>query len=163
MIKRRSKEREMITLNNTIRLKSVEHLQQLLANTYLLALKTQNCHWNVISPNFSMLHELFGSQYDALSEAIDEIAERIRMLEEKTPATFQEFLKLTTLKENEKFMTAEMMLTSLLNDHEQIITELRTILKDLEASDDEGTIDFLIGRLRDHEKTAWILRSHLPA
>lgn len=150
----------MIVLNNSIRLKSVEHLQKLLANTYLLALKTQNCHWNVTSPNFSMLHELFGSQYEALSDAIDEIAERIRMLGERTSATFQEFLKLATLTENADIKTADAMITALLDDHERIITELRATLKALEASDDEGTIDFLIGRLRDHEKTAWMLRSH---
>lgn len=151
----------MIKLEKSSRLQSVEHLKILLANTYLLSLKTQNCHWNVISPNFSMLHEIFGNQYETLSEAIDEIAERIRMLEEKTPATFREFLKLTTLSENEDLKAPEIMVTSLLNDHEKIIAELRVILKELESSDDEGTIDFFIGRLRDHEKTAWILRSHL--
>lgn len=150
----------MITLNDSIRMKSAEHLKILLANTYLLALKTQNCHWNIISPNFSMLHELFGTQYEGLSDAIDEIAERIRMLEEKTPATLREFLTLTTLTENDVFKSAEEMIFALLKDHEKIISELRATLKALESSNDEGTIDFFIGRLRDHEKTAWILRSH---
>ncbi len=152
----------MISLTNSEIKKSIEILETLLANTYLLALKTQNCHWNVVSPTFSMLHEFFGSQYEALYLANDEIAERIRMLDGKTPATFQEFLKLTTLKENNNLQTAEAMIKALLNDHEQIISELRIALKALDTNADEGTIDFLIGRLRDHEKTSWMLRSHLP-
>lgn len=151
----------MLNLNNSVFSKSVEHLKTLLANTYLLALKTQNCHWNVIGPNFSMLHEFFGNQYEALSNAIDEIAERIRMLEEKAPATFHEFLKLSTLTEDDNIKTAEAMIATLLKDHEKIIEELRTALRKLDGSNDEGTIDFLIGRLRDHEKTAWMLKSHL--
>jgi len=151
----------MINLTDSDIKKSTKILETLLANTYLLALKTQNYHWNIVSPNFTMLHELFGNQYEALSDAIDEIAERIRMLGERTPATFYKFLKLTTLTENDDIKIAEAMITTLLNDHEKIIAELRVILKELESSDDEGTIDFFIGRLRNHEKTAWILRSHL--
>jgi starvation-inducible DNA-binding protein len=142
--------------------KSTQILEIFLANTYLLALKTQNYHWNVTGPTFIMLHELFGSQYKTLSEAIDEIAERIRMLGERAPATFREFLRLTTLIDSDDIKTAEAMITALLKDHEQIIAELHTALKALDSSEDEGTIDFLIGRLRDHEKTAWMLRSHLP-
>ena len=151
----------MISLENSDIKRSVQILETLLANTYLLTLKTQNCHWNVVSPNFAMLHEFFGQQYEVLSEANDEIAERVRMLGEKTPATFQEFLKLTNLKEDLDSKDASTMLKTLLKDHEYIITELRSALKSLEASYDEGTIDFLIGRLRDHEKTTWMLRSHL--
>ncbi|AIL12786.1 hypothetical protein IM40_03415 [Candidatus Paracaedimonas acanthamoebae] len=160
----------MVTLNSLICLKSVEHLKTLLANTYLLALKTQNCHWNVTGSNFSMLHELFGNQYEILSDAIDEIAERIRMLGERAPATFHEFLKLATLAENDDMKTAEVMITALLNDNEKLIEQLRQVLQDLNLNNDkdlvdfipdEGTIDFLVGRLREHEKASWMLRSHL--
>jgi len=151
----------VISLTDSEIKESIKILETLLANTYLLALKTQNCHWNIVSPTFSMLHEFFGNQYEALSDANDEIAERIRMLGGKTPATFQEFLKLTTLKENNNLQTAEAMIKVLLSDHEQIISELHAALKALDRSTDEGTIDFLIGRLRDHEKISWMLRSHL--
>src|ERR1700722_16724899 len=78
---------------------SVKELSKLLANTYLLYLKTQNYHWNVENFSFAMLHEFLDKQYKELADAVDEVAERIRMLDRYTPASFKEFLKLTTLHE----------------------------------------------------------------
>ena len=64
---------------------SFEHRQQvaqtlgkLLADTYVLQVKTQYCHWHVQGPNFSPYHTLFESQYDELAAAADLIAEHIR-------------------------------------------------------------------------------------
>ena len=37
---------------------------RVLSNTYLLAVKTQYCHWNVVGPHFQSLHVLFESQYN---------------------------------------------------------------------------------------------------
>lgn len=148
-------------LSNKATETSFEALSTLLANTYLLYLKTQNYHWNVEDPAFAMLHEFLDEQYKALAEAIDEIAERIRMLNRHTPATLKEFLSLTTLHEDTQHKTGPQMLKALLKDHENVICELRDDLALLEEDNDEGTIDFLIGRLRAHEKMAWMLRSHL--
>ena len=39
--------------------KVVEALSHLLADTYILYLKTQNFHWNVTGENFVTLHKLF--------------------------------------------------------------------------------------------------------
>ena len=49
-----------------------------LSDAYLLYVKTQNFHWNVVDPRFHSLHEFFEKQYQELAEAIDVIAERIR-------------------------------------------------------------------------------------
>jgi starvation-inducible DNA-binding protein len=50
----------------------------------------------------------------------------------------------------------------LLIDHETIIFFLRENIN-LLANEygDLGTSDFITGLLQEHEKTAWILRSHL--
>ena len=54
------------------------------------------------------------------------------------------------------------MLTTLLTDHETLIRHLRMDLESCgEEYGDEGTTDFLTGLMRMHEKTAWVLRSHL--
>jgi starvation-inducible DNA-binding protein len=140
---------------------SAKYLSKLLANTYLLALKTQNYHWNVKDPSFIMLHEFFGSHYEELSEVIDEVAERIQMIGHKTPATFSQFLELTSLSEETAAQTRVDMVEDLLKGHETIIIELREMLQALDKSNDEGTIDFFIGRLRAHEKMSWMLRSHV--
>ncbi len=53
-------------------------LSRVLADGYVLYLKTHNYHWNVTGKLFHSLHEQFEEQYTELAEAIDEIAERIR-------------------------------------------------------------------------------------
>ncbi|MBN9377929.1 MAG: DNA starvation/stationary phase protection protein [Chlamydiales bacterium 38-26] len=140
---------------------AVEILSLLLANTYVLYLKTQKFHWNVVDQRFYSLHKMFEEQYEQLAEAIDVIAERIRMLEHPTPATMKEFLKLATLKETDNVPGAQQMIRTLVNDHEQIIREIRPKIAELTELHDDGSADMLIGRIREHEKTAWMLRSHL--
>ena len=51
-------------------------LNALLADEYVLYTKTRNYHWNVVGPQFNDLHKLFGEQYEAIDEFVDDIAER---------------------------------------------------------------------------------------
>lgn len=59
----------------------ITELNQCLTTTYALSALAQNAHWNVTGPTFSELHELFGDIYDYTSEAVDDLAERIRQLD----------------------------------------------------------------------------------
>jgi len=62
-------------------------LSRLLADTFTLYLKTHNFHWNVTGPMFQTLHTMFMEQYNELWLATDPIAERIRALVSRLPAT----------------------------------------------------------------------------
>ena len=95
----------------------VTALSQHLADTYILYLKTQNFHWNVTGPHFHSLHEMFEEQYEALAEAIDVLAERIRALGQVAPGSFAQFQKLSTLKEAAGVPSANDMLKQLLSYH----------------------------------------------
>lgn len=141
--------------------KVADELTHLLADTYILYLKTQNFHWNVTGPFFPQLHALFEKQYEELAEAVDLIAERIRALGSPAPASFSEFLKLTSLKEGNSKLTAQMMVKSLMKDHETISHHLLIIFTQAEKANDQATIDLLTERMRAHDKTAWTLRSSL--
>lgn len=143
--------------------KIADELSSFLADTYVLYIKTQNCHWNVIDPRFHSLHEMFEQQYQALAEAIDELAERIRMIGLKTPASMQEFLALSSLDEISRNddLTGDDMIQVLLDDNESLIATIRPLIEQTAKLGDQGSSDFLIGRLRAHEKAAWMLRSHL--
>lgn len=135
-------------------------LSRLLANTYSLQVKTQNFHWNVVDPRFTSLHKFFEQQYDAIAEGVDEIAERIRMLGHRSPGSMREFLDLGGLDEASGVSSGDEMLSELLVDHQLVIKEIRGMIKESQEYDDEGTADMLIGRLRFHEKTVWMLHSH---
>lgn len=141
---------------------SVIILSKLLADISVLQQKTLNYHWNVRGENFSEYHELFGQQYKELSDEQDEIAERIRMMGEASPASFTEFLELSDIKEEAGgFIEYRDMISNLLADHNQIIKVCHEGLSSLEGSSDEGTKDLITVILRAHEKVSWILASSL--
>lgn len=137
-------------------------LTKLLADEYVLYTKTRNYHWNVVGSHFNDYHKLFESQYDSIDEDIDEIAERIRSLGGKTPATLSEFVKNSGLKEHPgEFPSSDKMVSDLVADHERVIQTLREDITASENNNDAGTADFLTGLMESHEKTAWMLRSVL--
>ena len=141
--------------------KSVEVLSKILAETYVLLLKTQNVHWNVEGPDFRSIHLMTEDHYNNLFDAVDVIAERIRMVGGKSPATFEEFLDLASFSDKLGSSDQEGMLKELLKAHEAIAEDIKSGMKDLSATDDCGSIDVLSSRLGFHEKTIWMLSATL--
>ncbi len=137
-------------------------LNKRLADAFLLYTKTRNYHWNVTGIEFIQLHRFFEEQYDDIAEEIDEIAERVRQLGGIAFGTLDEFKQNSVIEEQPgRVPSAEEMVQNLLNDHETIIRQLRKDADTAEQVHDMGTNDFLIGKVEDHEKTAWLLRAHL--
>lgn len=136
-------------------------ISQILADTYITYLKTQNFHWNVVDERFHSLHEMFEEFYKQLSESVDELAERIRMLKLKAPASMRQFLELATLEESEESLTGSQMIHDLCHDRETLIKHIRPKIEEATKLGDQGTADLLIQQLKIHEKAAWMLRSHL--
>lgn len=150
-----------IGISEEHREKIAKGLSQVLADSYLLYLKTHNYHWNVTGELFHQLHEQFEEQYTELAEAIDVIAERIRALGFRAPGTFKEFNELTSIKEDTDRPKALEMVRRLTTANEQVIRTAREALEPANNAEDEATIDLLTERLTVHSKTAWMLRSHL--
>ncbi len=134
-----------------------------LADSYLLLVKTKKHHWDVVGPQFLTLHEMWGQQYETLTENIDSIAERVRALGGYPVGTMEGFLKIASLKEDAKNIPlATEMVANLVADHEQIIRNLREHIDNCSQDfHDEGTADFLTGLMEGHEEMAWMLRSFI--
>jgi starvation-inducible DNA-binding protein len=145
-------------------LASVAHkLAVMLADEFLLYIKTRNAHWNVEGADFYSKHKFFEDQYEQLDETMDDIAERIRSIGHYAPATLKEFLQLTRLTEKSREgNSGDGFTKELLLDHESIIVHLReNINRFANEYHDLGTSDFITGLMEAHEKMAWMLRSHL--
>src|SRR4029453_12338040 len=69
-----------IALSEQICKKSVENLNQLLADTITLRDLYKKHHWQVAGPTFYQLHLLFDKHYEEQNELVDKIAERIQLL-----------------------------------------------------------------------------------
>jgi len=138
-----------------------EGLSKLLADTFTLYLKTHNFHWNVTGPMFRTLHVMFEEQYNELWTAVDLLAERMRALGVFAPATYKEFTRLTSIKEETGIPAAFDMVRKLVEGHETAARTARTAFTVAEEASDAPTADLLTERMQVHEKTAWMLRSLL--
>jgi len=136
-------------------------LSRLLADTYVLYLKTHNFHWNVEGPMFQTLHQMFMEQYTETWNAIDLVAERIRSLGHYAPGTYREYLSLARVKETPGVPKAEQMVKLLIDGQEAVVRTAREVLPLAERADDQPTLDLLTQRMQVHEKNAWMLRSLL--
>lgn len=150
-----------IGISETDRKKIANGLSHLLADSYILYLKTHNFHWNVEGPMFNSLHQMFMDQYTELWNALDLIAERIRALGAYAPGSYKKFAQLSSIPEAEEAMPANAMIKQLLEGHEAVAKTTRGIFSLAESASDEATLDLLTQRLQLHEKTAWMLRALL--
>ncbi len=139
----------------------VQGLSRLLADTYVLYLKTHSFHWNVEGPMFHTLHQMFMEQYTETWNATDLIAERIRSLGEYAPGTYREYARLTRIKETEGVPRAEEMVRLLIEGQEAVVRTAREALSMADEANDQPTLDLLTQRMQVHEKNAWMLRSLL--
>lgn len=154
-----------IGLSEETRKKVAQLLAGILADQHVLYIKKRNYHWNLVGGRFHTLHEHFETLYTELAAAIDETAERIRMIGHTPPGSMAEFLELASLKEvSGKLVEGDAAIQSLLEDHEACIRTLREVIEKTEDDlGDVGTADFVTELLQKHEMTAWMLRSYLES
>jgi starvation-inducible DNA-binding protein len=134
-------------------------LSDLLADTYVLLIKTQGYHWNVVGPLFVSIHELTEAHYQDLFAAGDVIAERIRALGYPAPSSMHDMIPLTVVGENTGNPTAEAMIDALASDHEKVVQRLRDVTETAEKLHDHVTADMLTARMAFHEQAIWMLRA----
>ncbi len=139
----------------------VDALEELLADSYTLYLKTHNYHWNVTGPMFTTLHTLFETQYTELALAVDVIAERIRSLGRPAPGSYTQFIQRATVKEDATVPSATDMIRNLVADYETVVASARKLVRAAEKAGDDASVDLGVQRIDVHEKGAWMLRSHL--
>ena len=142
--------------------KSIKNLTVVLSNEMVLYVKTRKFHWNISGKSFMEFHKLFEEHYKNIELTIDEVAERISKLGSDSIGSMGEFLKHSILKESTKNESQEKMLLELLNDHEEIIINLRNMITEMEEDyNDFGTVDFLTSIMLGHESKAWTLRKYI--
>jgi starvation-inducible DNA-binding protein len=138
-----------------------DSLKTLLASNFAYYLKAQQFHWNVEGPDFGELHEFFQNIYEDAYSAIDPVAEYIRYLDEYAPGSFERYSELTQIPGQTKIPRARLMIEELLANNQQMIDLLNRCFAAAEQENQQGIADFLAGRLSQHGKYHWQLRSYL--
>lgn len=134
-------------------------LSKVLADTFMLYLKTHGYHWNVEGPQFRGLHEMFEEQYRELWNSIDDIAERIRALGQPAPGTTTKFKEMAEIKESDRVPAAMEMLRELISDNATAARTVRAALSTAQDAGDEATAGLPTDRLTYHEKQIWMMKS----
>lgn len=137
----------------------IDTMENVLADTYALYLKTQNYHWNIKGLQFRDHHLLLEDMYTALAEGVDLIAEQIRIIGRPVPATFDFLKSKTCLKDPNHTKSAKDMMADLLADHQQVLKTIAKAIDEADDADDIGTEDLLVDRVRYHTKMVWFLQS----
>lgn len=138
-----------------------ETLKSLLADSYILMLKTQNYHWNVTGMSFPALHAMFQTQYEDLFQAVDLLAERLRAVGAKAPGTFKQFQDLSDISSEETETKDTDMISSLISDHTKLVKTATALVAEAQDQKDDATMDIAIERIQIHEKYIWMLKSTL--
>lgn len=132
-------------------------LNQLLANYQLYYQNLRNFHWNITGENFFDLHEKFEELYEDARVEIDEIAERLLTLRLRPLSTISAYLESAKVKEAGKVLDSQKMVKTILENHQILIADMRTIISRANKVEDEGTIDMIGGFLSKMEKKSWML------
>lgn len=134
-------------------------LTGVLADSYVLMIKSQSYHWNVVGPLFQPIHDITEKHYRDLFEAIDVIAERVRALGQVAPFSFTDMITHAALDEETEARAAGPMVQQLVDDHEALARRFRLMAESAAGARDGATEDLANGRIAFHEQAAWMLRA----
>lgn len=140
----------------------VDTLKTLLASSYAFAIKAQHFHWNVEGADFPQYHKFFGKIYEEVFDnAIDQIAEYIRVLNSYTPGSLTRIKELSQIEDQLKIPRAELMMVELYENNETLLKMFKEAFHVAEQEDEQGIADFIASRIDAHGKHGWMLRSIL--
>lgn len=139
--------------------KLIESMKIYFATNFSYYLKAHGYHVNVVGSDFYQYHKLLGNIYEDSQENIDKIAEQIRTLDEIVPFSLNRIMELTRIEDAETTPQALIMISKILEDT-LILVETINEARDLaEKEKCYGLVNYLEGRLDDHQKFIWMLKS----
>jgi len=154
-----------IALDETACESSINNLNQILADTMTLRDMYKKHHWQVAGATFYQLHLLFDKHYGEQGELVDTIAERIQLLGGVSIAMAADVAETTIIPRPPRGREeAPVQISRLLEAHEFILKEARTMAREASEVGDDGTNDVLVSDvIRTNELQVWFLSEHLVA
>ena len=157
--------RSPIALDEVVCAKSIENLNQLLADTMTLRDMYKKHHWQVAGPTFYQLHLLFDKHHGEQDELVDTIAERIQLLGGISLAMAADVAETTLIPRPPRGREeVPVQISRLLEAHEIVLKEARSMARQADEGGDDGTNDLIVSDvIRSNELQVWFLAEHLVA
>src|ERR1700736_5402754 len=152
-----------IALDEKVCSESVENLNQVLADTITLRDMYKKHHWQVAGHTFYQLHLLFDKHHGEQDELVDDIAERIQLLGGVSIAMAADVAETTLISRPPRGREqVPEQISRLLEAHEIILKEARTMAKQAAEAGDDGTNDLLVSQvIRTNEMQGWFVSEQL--
>jgi starvation-inducible DNA-binding protein len=132
-----------------------QKLVDVTASLAVFNLTVKNFHWNVEGKGFFTIHSKLDELYASVDGHIDELAERVRQLNEFVPADFASFSKRSFVSGHENpIKDAEEGISKILEDMKAIINALTDL--SVEYEDDPVTQDMLNEMSAAFQKEYWM-------
>lgn len=138
----------------------IESLNKLLSSYQVYYQNLRGFHWNVVGSDFYTLHEKFEELYDSAKVSIDEVAERIKMLEGNPFDTYTAYVKNSSIPEESGVKDPKSCVSKTISNLQALLDEERKVVVLAEDSGDEVTVDLMVGFMEYQEKTIWMLASY---
>ena len=136
-----------------------EKLNSLLADYQIYFQNLRGLHWNVKGNLFFALHEKYEELYNEAAAAVDEIAERILMIDGQPLHTFAGYIKEADVKEVADISDGREGVEVVLENSRSLLKKINEALEAAEG--DEGTSALLSDLTGVTEKRIWMLKSWL--
>ena len=152
-----------IGLEEAVCKRSVEALNQTLADTIAIRDLYKKHHWQVAGQTFYQLHLLFDKHYEEQAGLVDLVAERIQLLGGISIAMAADVAEETRIPRPPRGREeVPVQISRLLEAHELILRQAREVAAEAEDAGDSGTNDLLVSNvIRTNEMQVWFLAEHL--
>ncbi|HEY1291613.1 MAG TPA: DNA starvation/stationary phase protection protein [Chloroflexota bacterium] len=143
--------------------KTIEDLNQILADTMTLRDLYKKHHWQVVGPTFYQLHLLFDKHFGEQVELVDLLAERIQILGGISIAMAPDVAETTRIERPPRGREeVPVQISRLLEAHELILKLAHEAAKRADEAGDDGTNDLLVSDvIRTNELQVWFVAEHL--
>jgi len=151
-------------LNEKGRQEIAEHLNQLVADSFALYIKTKNFHWHVSGSHFRDYHRLFDEQATQVFEMIDTLAERVRKLGRPTIRSIGHISRLQHVADDDEvFLEPEKMIEILMYDNKDFCARMRAAHKICADFNDVASSSILEVFIDETERRTWFLFETIAA
>jgi len=137
-------------------------LTKLLADVFVLYLKTKSFHWHISGAHFRDYHLLLDEQAAQLFAMTDDIAERTRKIGGLTLCSIGDISRHQRLRDNNtSTLSAKEMLAELCADNKQLTGFLRLTHEICERNGDVATTSLIENWIDETERRTWFLSATL--
>jgi starvation-inducible DNA-binding protein len=135
-----------------------QEMRHLIADIFVLYIKTKNFHWHMSGRHFRDYHLLLDQQAQEIFAMTDEAAERVRKIGGTTLHSIEDIARFQRLKSNNQdFLAPEDMLAELCADNQNLVRLMRAAHEVCDRHNDVATASLLENWIDQGETRTWFL------